>query len=94
MFFIQFSEITDDDCGCYIIHPYIKSIDKQTWYLVRALSVFGRTGVSHVQPLSHRVCPIITTGERRREKVVKNFGEMFDDQSFHREVRIDRENEQ
>ena len=37
-----------------------------------------------------------TTGRRRREKVVKYLGEMFGDfnQSFHREVTIDRENEQ
>ena len=37
-----------------------------------------------------------TTGERRREKVVNILGEMFGDfnQSFHREVTIDRENAQ
>ena len=37
-----------------------------------------------------------TTGERRREKVVKNIGEMFDDlnQRFHTEVTIDRKDEQ
>ena len=37
-----------------------------------------------------------TTGERRRKKVVKNLGEMFGDfnQSFHREVTTDHENEQ
>ena len=37
-----------------------------------------------------------TTGEMRREKVVKNLGEMFGDfdKSFRREVTIDRENEQ
>ena len=37
----------------------------------------------------------ITTREMR-EKVMKNLGEMFGDfnQSFHREVTIDRENEQ
>ena len=38
----------------------------------------------------------ITTGERRREKVVKRLGEMFGDfnQSFHMEVTIDHEIEQ
>ena len=39
---------------------------------------------------------LFTTGERRREKVVKNRDEMFGDlnESFHREVTIDREKEQ
>ena len=37
-----------------------------------------------------------TAGERGREKFVKNLDEMFGDlnQSFHKEVTIDRENEQ